>query len=185
MRTARDWAIECNNYLGKRVGTYEFRCRRYNKVYEAMQRIGIPDDATVIDVGAGRGEFGLYLREQRPDSRHLYVPIDGSIDGIELENWEPHHEVDFFVAIEFLEHLKAPGWLLRCMCAHAKRGVIITTPNAACTDVLGMDPTHKTPLSMEELMAWGLTVSPQMLFTEDRLDTLIGVWQRAKTLQKL
>lgn len=140
--------------------------------------IGFGPEDVIVDVGAGRGEFGLYVRQQFPKHRHTYVPVDGSIDGVDLETWCPQLRADFYVAIESLEHLRDPRRLLENMKVRATKGVIITTPNGECTDVLGMDPTHKTALTPEMLMLWGLTVRPLMMFTETKLDTLVGRYRK-------
>lgn len=174
-RCAISWSADCNSYLGKRVGTYEFRCRRYKAVFDEMVIAGFNPDSTVVDVGAGRCEFGLYIRERMPHSRHAYIPIDGAIDGVDLETWEPHLLADYYVAIEVLEHLANPGRLFRAMQRRAARGVILTTPNPETTDVLGMDETHKTPIGYGMLWAWGCAVKALPLFTRSN-DTLIGTY---------
>jgi hypothetical protein len=134
----------------------------------------------VVDLGAGRGEFGAYLRTRFPKSKHLYVPLDASIDGIDLDCFAPWLEgASYYVAIEFLEHLPRLSTMhyLNLMPFKARKGAVITTPDPETTDVLGMDSTHQTPINAWELRTRGWDVEHCRLFTEHN-DTIVG-WKPA------
>ena len=171
-----------NNYLTQRTGTYEFRCRRYEKVADFM-KIGKKPVAygdIVVDLGGGRGEFGLYLRECFPELDLVYVNIDGSIDGVDLNRYIPTLKADFYVSIEVMEHLSYPWRMLYDAARCARKAVIITTPNPKVTDVLGMDRTHVTPIEIEDLRFHGFRyVGFYNLFTGNSYDTLVG-WKRGQ-----
>lgn len=117
------------------------RCRRYRAVHEKMH-LGIRD--TVCDVGSGTGEFEMFLRDQ--GWLGAYTPVDGSIDGTDLDAWVPHTNFDWIVSIEVLEHLVDPFRMMRLMDYHSVRGCVATTPNTDVVDTEGMDPTHISPL---------------------------------------
>lgn len=133
-------------YLNERRGTYEFRCQRYSAVAEVMIGGGLHMDDDIVDVGAGRLEFERYMRSIGWNGR--YTPIDGSIDGTDINHWVPG-PATWFVAIELLEHLDNPFRLMIQMSQQAFKGVVITTPNPAVVDVLAIDPTHVTPIPAE------------------------------------
>lgn len=137
-------------YLQGRRGTYEFRCQRYSAV---GRFINDPLDS-VCDVGAGRCEFARYMRSL--SWAGSYHPVDGSLDGTDLNHWRPTERYDWFVAIEVLEHLDDPYTLMQKLEAKANKGVIITTPNPEVVDVLDIDPTHVTPMHPHEftLLGW-------------------------------
>ena len=176
---------EMNAYLDKRIGTYEFRCRRYEAVCQKLEVMGFETTrqncrGIIVDLGAGRGEFGAYLRTRFSSSKHIYIPLDASIDGIDLDNFRPWIEgITFYTAIEFLEHLPHVSVMhyLSMMPYQAKKGAVITTPDPETTDVLAMDVTHKTPIHAAELMHRGWNVEHQRLFTEHR-DTIVA-WKEA------
>lgn len=162
----------CNEYLNARVGTYEFRCRRYREVFERLIRMGLCENDIIVDIGAGRCEFGRFLREQQWNT--VYIPFDGSIDGVDLNNWTPPISAAFYVAIEVIEHLDAPWWTLHALYAASTKGVAITTPNPACVDVLGMDATHKVEIWQHRLVQHGFIADAVRMFTDDREDTIIA-----------
>lgn len=147
------------DYLNARRGTYEFRCQRYEAVGEVMEVEGPFRDGclnrwdSLCDVGAGRCEFRRYMREQGWCGQ--YRAVDGSIDGTDLNAWEPRLRYDWFVAIEVLEHLDDPYTLMQKLVAKARKGVVITTPNAETVDVLDIDPTHVTPLYPHDFKVLG------------------------------
>jgi hypothetical protein len=184
MQTDSNHYDECNSYLSARTGTYEFRCKRYAAVAEALQKIrgDILLASIVVDYGAGRCEFGRYLRNKFPKRGIKYWPLDGSIDGIDLSEKIPNIESGYGVAIEFLEHLPNPEYAFYQICNNSEIGVVITTPNPRTTDVLGMDRTHKTAISKQDLEKWGCEVQETELFGDSRFgnpaDTLLGVWRR-------
>lgn len=98
-----------NSYLNGRTGTYEFRCKRYKAVYDKMTEMnaGSESHGAVCDIGAGRQEFHTYC-QSLPNWRGGYYPIDGSIDGTDLNYWTPELYSAFNIGIEVLEHLWAP-----------------------------------------------------------------------------
>jgi 2-polyprenyl-3-methyl-5-hydroxy-6-metoxy-1,4-benzoquinol methylase len=180
-------------YLAARTGCFEMRCERYDAALEVMHGLGLDDSCTVLDVGAGMGEFGARLHAGAglwdedwdgnryscegvsPPSRARYVPVDAAIDGTDLEHWCPPRRVEFIVCLEVLEHLRNPARLLTEMIAHATRGVVVSTPNPERVDVLSMDATHRTPISRSLLEMAGMRVEARSFYgAED--DSLFGVW---------
>ena len=176
----------CDNYLGEREGRYEWRCVRYDAAINAMFGHGLNDTSTVIDVGAGWTELAARLYERafyspgydvgpKTYARPRYFPVDGCLDGTNLENWVPPRQADFIIALELIEHLHQPVRLIKAMQQYATRAVIVSTPNAETTDVLGMDADHKTPFVQEDLERLGFQVWPSRFYGNDR-DSLFGVW---------
>lgn len=174
--TRRFW----NAYLDNREGTYEFRCRRYDAVHEQLLHMGMRQADTIADIGAGRCEFGQRLRENNHIG--MYVPIDGSIDGVDLNRWDPPDKVDWVVSIETIEHLHDPARILARFKTMARFGVVVTTPNADAVDVLAMDPTHLVPITRADLASWGYVTEVQSLFTEVD-DTIVG-WHDNKNIAR-
>jgi hypothetical protein len=165
----------CNEYLDQRSGTFEFRCIRYEAVTDRLLALGLEDGDLIVDVGAGRCEFDHYLRTRR--GLHVrYVPVDGSIDGTDLEKWIPPFASDFFVAIELLEHLNDPIRLMNEMMGTALKGIVATTPNPLTTDVLGMDYTHKTEIFPETFEQFGWDVREVTLFGQEQ-DSLLAWYE--------
>jgi hypothetical protein len=99
--------------------------------------------------------------------------VDAGIDGTNLDWWVPPRRADFFVALELLEHLEKPLVLLQSMVAFADRGVVVSVPNPEKTDVLGMDPTHRTVVTRGDLEHFGLTVIPKSFYGQPG-DSLFG-----------
>lgn len=160
-----------DTYLEGRTGTYEFRCRRYDAVIDRLHAMGMRKADSVLDLGAGRMEFARRLRERQHVG--MYIPVDGSIDGTDLNTWEPPDHVDWAVAIEVIEHLERPDALMTKAKVAARYGLVITTPNPDAVDVLALDPTHITPVSIGDLAQWGYEYETRSLFTKDN-DTIIG-----------
>lgn len=158
-------------YLDARTGTYEFRCRRYDAVIDRLEAMGMRRADTVLDLGAGRMEFGQRLRER--GYLGFYIPVDGSIDGTDLNAWEPPDHVDWAVSIETIEHVHEPLRLLAGMKVAARYGLVVTTPNPDAVDVLALDPTHVCPVSIADLGRWGYQHEVRSLFTSVD-DTIIG-----------
>jgi hypothetical protein len=52
---------DADAYLAARTGCFEMRCERYDAALEVMHGLGLDDSCTVLDVGAGMGEFGARL----------------------------------------------------------------------------------------------------------------------------
>src|ERR1041385_2475220 len=93
----------CRNYIESRKSCFEFRAIRYEAVREMLCTFGLNDSHTIIDIGAGDGEFGKYLRNC--GFKGKYIPVDGMLDGTDLNYWTPSQQAEFFVAIEVIEHL--------------------------------------------------------------------------------
>lgn len=146
---------DCEDYLNSRTGKYEWRRVRYIAVADLLIEAGLNNDDLIIDVGAGWTEFDYCLRAEY-GWRGRYLPVDGQFDGTDLNLWTPPREASFIVAIELLEHLFNPMRMMLAMRAHASKLIVATTPNPATTDVLGMDPTHVTPLPEKffKVMGW-------------------------------
>src|SRR5688572_5717951 len=180
MNTTRDKGF-WNAYLDERRSTYEFRCRRYRAVYEKLVSMGLNDFDSITDIGAGRKDFEKFMREQGWIGS--YIPVDGCIDGVDLDAYECESMTDWVVAIEVLEHLYEPFRLLEDVKRFgARRGVVITTPNPEVVDVLAIDRTHVTPISYADLRVEGMTVERATLFASPKHrkenDTLLAWWKR-------
>ena len=170
----------CDQYLGDRTGKYEYRAVRYRAAIDWMKSVGLTDNDTIVDVGAGMTEFDYCLRAEY-GFRGRSIPVDGGIDGTDLNVWVPPREAHFFVALEIIEHLYDPMRLVREMLAKAMRGVVVSTPNPRTTDVIGMDPTHVTAVHAKELENAGLYVSEETFYggvfsSEGRNDSLLATW---------
>jgi len=162
-------------YLGKRSSTYERRCARYSVAAEPLVLL---DTDTLVDIGAGWTEFDAYLRTVL-HWRGRYQPLDAALDGIDVEQWLPKRSYDWMVAIELVEHLYKPLEFLRRIEPMTNKGIVLTTPNPVCTDVLGMDEDHKTPVSIEDLHSLGYTVRTKNIFTPQAPDTIVA-WKYRK-----
>lgn len=171
----------CDDYLADRTGRYEFRAVRYRHAIEAMRANGLDDTMTIFDIGAGMTEFDYCLRKEY-DWRGRYIPIDGGIDGTDLNMWSPPREAHWFVALEILEHLKWWDSLVETMKTMATKGIVVSTPNPHTTDVLGMDPTHVVEIKPAHLEYRGFTVTEETfyggVFSDGQPDSLFGVWTR-------
>jgi len=141
----------CDQYLNARTGKYEWRRVRYAAALKAMQiTSGLSDEDTLIDFGAGWTELDYCLRTEG-NWRGRYIPLDGGIDGEDLNNWHPRREVDWIVALEIVEHLSDPLVVIERMKRFVRKGVIISTPNCDTVDVLGMDDTHVSIVTKKQL----------------------------------
>lgn len=171
----------CDDYLADRTGRYEFRAIRYRHAIETMIANGLDDTMTIFDIGAGMTEFDYCLRKEY-DWRGRYIPIDGGIDGTDLNTWAPPREAHWFVALEILEHLKWWDALIEAMKPMATKGIVVSTPNPRTTDVLGMDPTHRVAIQPAHLEYRDFTVTEETfyggVFSEGQPDSLFGVWTR-------
>lgn len=175
----QDHISACDAYLGERTGRYEWRCQRYDIALALMSFVGLYNEDTVCDVGAGWTEFGARMFTTR-SARPRYWPVDGCLDGVDIETWVPQRSAEWFVALELLEHLSNPSRLVAAMQARATRGIIVSTPDPNTTDVLGMDRTHKTPVSQGMLESWGFDVAHATLYgghwSNGQTDSLVGWW---------
>jgi len=175
----------CDQYMDDRTGKYEWRAVRYRKAIETMYANGLDNSMTVFDVGAGMTEFDYTLRAEY-GFRGRYIPIDGGIDGTDLNDWTPPREGHWFVALELLEHLTRWGVLTLRMKEKASQGIVVSTPNPRTTDVIGMDPTHVVAIQPKALERYGFTVTEETFYgsafnlpgTEGEPDSLFGVWTR-------
>ena len=167
-----DWEA----YLAERRGTYDYRCNRYRAVWDECVTLGVADGDLVYDLGAGMCEFGRYIYSQR-NWTGRYVPVDGAIDGTNLEAYRLPTEPHIAVAIEVVEHLHTWRSFLDQLQGYTTRGAVITTPNPEAVDVRGMDRTHVSPIERHQLLIRGWRVKTVSLFgTPD--DTLIGIYEQ-------
>lgn len=164
-----------DEYLAARTGHYTLRCERYDAALEAMRTIGLSSECTVFDIGSGWGEFAARMHGHGVHAR--YIPVDAGIDGTDLDCWTPPRHADFFVALELLEHLERPHRLITEMKRCARRAVIVSTPNPRTTDVLGMDATHRTPITAVLLEMQGFKVREASFYGREA-DSLFAVWRR-------
>lgn len=169
-------------YLGERCGTYEYRTLRYSTVWNCVSWIGVQDIDLIVDVGAGMCDLDRYIRQTR-NFKGRYLPVDGSIDGCNLEHWWPQIKADFFVAIEVVEHLRNPARLIRGLQTMATKGVVLTTPNPRVVDVLALDRTHYTPITREFLEKLDFHVEATSLFGAGD-DTLLAHWTPSDKMYK-
>lgn len=175
----------CDQYMDDRTGKYEYRAVRYRLAIEHMKKHGLDDTMTIVDLGAGMTEFDYCLRVEY-NWRGRYIPVDGGIDGTDLNRWHPPRRAHWFVALEILEHLTNWEWVLSDMKNHATMGVVVSTPNPFTTDVLAMDDTHVVEISADMLEAHELTVHRETCYggvfnrpgMENYSDCLMGVWTK-------
>lgn len=171
----------CDNYMDERTGKYEYRAVRYRHAIDLMYSEGLNDSMTIFDVGAGMTEFDYTLRAEY-GWRGRYIPIDGGIDGTDLNQWTPPREAHWFVALELVEHLNNWRGLVEKMLSNASQGVVLSTPNPRTTDVIGMDPTHVVEVHPWELEAYGFRVSEETfyggVFSNGEPDSLFARWTR-------
>lgn len=167
---------ECEEYVRLDRRPYHERKSRYLVAADRMLRGGLCERDVVVDVGAGYTELDVCLRIDH-GWRGRYVPVDGWIDGTDIEQWTPRYDYDWYAALEILEHLHDPRRLVNAFKATAKRGFVITTPNPDVVDVLAMDPTHITPLSRELLESWGLYTTVHNFYGRHE-DGIAALWTR-------
>lgn len=169
----------CDSYLGERTGTYEQRAIRYRAAADWMTASGLTHDMTIVDVGAGMTELDYCLRAEYR-WRGRYIPVDGGIDGVDLNDWTPPREAHFFVALEIIEHLFNWRELIQRVQERALNGVVMSTPNPRTTDVIGMDPTHMVEVHPADLEAYGFQVSEETFYggvlSDGEPDALFATW---------
>ena len=170
---------QCRQYLSERRSTYEFRCNRYQAVAQKMLELGWDKEyGTLVDIGAGTRDFHAYLLQNKDVFGAIdYTPIDGSIDGTDLNFWIPQQYYHFYVAIEILEHLRDPMRLVAFMEHYATKGVIVTTPNSAVVSTLEIDPTHQTALFAESFEERGWQTEIVSLFCKPE-DTILAWYSK-------
>lgn len=171
----------CDSYLDDRTGKYEFRAVRYRAAAGWLTANGLTDDMTIVDVGAGMTELDYCLRAEY-GWRGRYIPVDGGIDGVNLNYWTPPREAHFFVALEIIEHLANWRALIERMQRKALVGVVMSTPNPRTTDVIGMDPTHMVEVYSADLEPYAFKVSEETfyggVFSDGAPDALFATWRR-------
>lgn len=172
----------CDNYMDERTGKYEYRKIRYDAAIKWMVGQGLRDGMTVMDIGAGMTEFAYCLMHDW-NLNVRYIPIDGGIDGTDLEdNWVPPRTAHFFAALEIVEHLHNWRNVVAGMQAHASIGVVISTPNPRTTDVIGMDPTHVVEVPQRDLEAFNFEVEERTfyggLWSNGKPDSLFATWRK-------
>ena len=171
----------CDQYMDDRTGKYEYRAVRYRAAIDWMFENGLDDSMTVVDVGAGMTEFDYCLRAEY-NWRGRYIPVDGGIDGTDLNVWFPPREAHFFVALELIEHLTQWENLVDRMKTAAMRGVVLSTPDPRTTDVIGMDPTHVREVWPGQLKGLGFHTTEQTfyggVFSGGQTDSLFATWRK-------
>lgn len=169
----------CDRYISERTGKYDWRAYRYRAACDWLTSRGLNDGMTVTDIGAGWTEFDYCLRAEY-DFRGRYIPIDGGIDGTDLNTWQPPRDTDFYVGLEIIEHLHTWKDLVRRMQRRARHGIVLSTPNPETTDVLAMDEDHVVEVHRAELEELGFAVTEQTfyggVYSDGRPDALLAVW---------
>lgn len=161
----------CNAYLAGRRRTYEDRIPRFRAAFGTLwNQLGMRDGDTLIDLGAGHCEFDLYLR-QAVNWRGRYLPVDGALDGTDLQDWKPTVQPDLYVLMEVLEHLPHPFRLLQRL--EPRKGILITTPNPEVVNVIAIDEDHRTEIHPNELITRGFQVERQSFFNRPG-DTILA-----------
>lgn len=164
-------------------GTYVQRAPEYDTVARWLHNLGLQDDQLIVDVGAGSCDFDHYLRTVA-GWRGKYLPIDGATLGINFNErlpytYLPNAPADWYVSIETLEHVHDPERIVSAMKQRARKGIVVTTPNARSVDVIAVDSTHVIAILPEMLEEWGFSVFKVNFCdrgTEEEPDTLVGVW---------
>lgn len=169
----------CDEYMHSRTGKYEWRAIRYRAAIDYLQSLSLTSHDTVCDLGAGWTEFDYCLRREY-DWRGRYMPLDAGLYPVDLNTWSPNREVEFFVALEILEHLHDPERLLKELQAHATKGIVISVPNPETVDVLEIDVTHVSTPDKSLFTNLGFRVEEKMfyggVFSQGRPDSLFATW---------
>lgn len=177
---------QCRQYLAERRSDYAFRCWRYDRVIRLLEtQLGFKanEKPSIVDVGAGTKDFKRRMDDwvnnplQTGHWHGKYIPIDGSIDGTDLNYWVPDIKADYYVCIELLEHLYNPFRLMDEMVRCAKKGVIITTPNSDVVDTLAIDSTHVTPLHRFHFEMRGWSAEIHSLFSKPN-DSIVAWYKK-------
>lgn len=165
-------AKACRQYLASRQGSYEFRCQRYKGVADRLYNLRLWDWDAIADIGAGDGQFRHYMISSRRWKGN-YFPVDGSIDGTNLEEWVPPQRYQFMVAIEVLEHLHNYERMMDIMERFSIFGAVATVPNPEVVDVLGCDPTHVSVIPQVTFVERGWSVTCESFFGVPK-DTIVA-----------
>lgn len=170
-----------DKYLSERTGKYEFRAVRYRLAADELVRMGLNDSHTLLDLGAGWTEFDYCLRVEY-GWRGRYIPVDGSINGEDLNIWHPPREYDFFVGLELLEHLASPAHLVEAVQRKTLVGGVVSVPDPSKFDIMSIDDTHITEVTSHMLEGWGFVTQNVQLYggihTAGEDDALLGVWEK-------
>ena len=163
---------QAEKYLQARTGKYEWRCIRYNHVYDLMVNMGLNNDDLIIDIGAGYGDMDYFLRHTC-HFKGRYLPIDAALDGTDLNLWSPRVIASFIIGMEILEHLDNPYRMMDVMKENSRKGCIATTPNPAVVDVFAMDKTHKVSIPEIDFQRLGWNTYTANCFGKDN-DSIIA-----------
>jgi hypothetical protein len=137
------------------LSTLHERVWQYHWTVQTMAALGLAEGDLIVDVGAGMCDLDYVLRRRGWYGR--YVPIDGDLDPeIDLEYWFPSYEADFFVCLDTVEHVHDWKRLVLHLMGMARKGVLVTTADAATIDVLGMHPSHVSALHLSDLHDLGM-----------------------------
>ncbi len=169
----------CDTYMSERTGKYEYRAIRYRKAADWLMNNGLTDQHTICDIGAGWTEFDYCLRKEY-DWKGRYIPIDGGINNIDLNVWEPEREINFYVALEILEHLHNPSRIIKEL-QQTSQGIFVSVPDPTKVNIFELDPTHVTDEITEKfLQTHGFTVTSDKIyggvFSNGNNDALIANW---------
>ena len=149
--------------------TYENRHQLYTRVAYELFELGLGDEDKIVEVGAASGEFDYFMRAEQ-DWRGIYLPIDVSIDGTNLEEWAPLLHSSFFVSIDRLSELRSPFSLMSMLQIRARKGVVVTVPNP---DFKEQAPDRRivTAISTDDFHLHGWEASKDSFFgnTEDSI----------------
>lgn len=174
--TQEQWRAYLTPEITPAYGSYSDRVQEYRVVAAALLRAGLKDDDLIVDVGAGSCDLDHWLRTG-VGWRGRYLPIDGAVQGVDLREHRLTIPADWYVSVETLEHLPDAEQTVERMRGLARKGVVVTTPNADTHDVTATDPTHCRPIHPSELEAWGFEVET-FTFNPGRGegDTMLGSW---------
>jgi hypothetical protein len=175
--TTASLQARCQEYLSSRSSDYEFRSIRFRAVAEELHKLGLKRRDAICDLGAGRQDFCKFMRDEYGWCGD-YFPVDGSIDGTDLQFWDAPFRVPFYVCIEVLEHLHAPQILMNEMMKSCEKGAVATTPNPAVVDVMACDPTHVCEVPEELFNRLGWTTHTAELFKTGKMDSIVAVYRR-------
>lgn len=175
----------CDEYMSARQGKYDWRAVRYRAAADFLSLNDLSNSDTVCDVGAGWTEFDYCLRKEY-DWRGRYMPLDAGLYPIDLNHWVPERPVEFYAALEILEHLDDPARLLDQMVRTATKGIAISVPNPRTVDVLGIDATHVSIPDRVLFESRGFFVEEKTfyggVFSNGEPDSLFAVYTANDTL---
>ncbi|MBT2491679.1 hypothetical protein J7E96_24755 [Streptomyces sp. ISL-96] len=173
-RTVEARIARSEEYLRGHESLFYERKSRFAAAADRLRAAGLGDTDILVDVGAGLTELDVVLRVDH-GWRGRYVPVDAWVDGTDLADWTPPRAVEWFAALEVLEHLLDPEALVERFKQHALSGFVITTPNPDRVDVLAMDPTHVTPIDQKALRGWGMRTTLHNFYGAFQ-DGIAAVW---------